>query len=116
MGYETKKVLVVDSDPQGNTSSGLGMNGKDTEEAHLYHCYMGEADGGQVIKQVAEMKNLHLLPTRIDLIGVDITVTNSDNLCRELGDLKYRPHALLRKMLKAGHLGRKTGQGWHTYG
>ncbi len=51
----------------------------------------------------------------IDLIGVDITVTNSDNLCRELGDLKYRPHALLRKMLKAGHLGRKSGRGFYDY-
>ena len=51
----------------------------------------------------------------IDLIGVDIHVTNSDNLCRELGDLKYRPHALLRKMLRAGHLGRKSGRGFYDY-
>jgi 3-hydroxybutyryl-CoA dehydrogenase len=51
----------------------------------------------------------------IDLIGVDIHVTNSDALARELGDLKYRPHALLRKMVRAGYLGRKTGRGFYNY-
>ena len=51
----------------------------------------------------------------IDLIGVDIHTTNSETLTRELGDLKYRPHALLRKMVRAGHLGRKTSRGFYDY-
>lgn len=51
----------------------------------------------------------------IDLIGVDIHVTNSDSLVRELGNPKYRPHPLLRKMLRAGLLGRKTGRGFYEY-
>jgi len=51
----------------------------------------------------------------IDLVGVDIHIINSDNLCRELGDLKYRPHALLRKMVRAGYLGRKSGRGFYDY-
>jgi len=51
----------------------------------------------------------------IDLIGVDVHVANSDVLARELGDLKYRPHALLRKMVRADHLGRKTGRGFYNY-
>jgi 3-hydroxybutyryl-CoA dehydrogenase len=51
----------------------------------------------------------------IDLVGVDIHVINSDSLCRELGELKYRPHALLRKMVRAGRLGRKSGRGFYDY-
>lgn len=51
----------------------------------------------------------------IDLIGVDVHTINSDALVRELGDLKYRPHALLRKMVRAGYLGRKTGRGFYNY-
>ena len=51
----------------------------------------------------------------IDLIGVDIHTINSDILAHELGDLKYRPHALLRKMVRAGYLGRKSGRGFYDY-
>ncbi len=51
----------------------------------------------------------------IDLIGVDIHTNNSEILARELGNLKYHPHALLRKMVRAGHLGRKTGRGFYDY-
>lgn len=51
----------------------------------------------------------------IDLIGVDIHVINSESMMRETGNPKYRPHPLLRKMVRAGLLGRKTGRGFYTY-
>jgi len=51
----------------------------------------------------------------IDLVGVDVHVFNSDTLCRELGTHKYRPHPLLRQMLRAGLLGRKTNRGFYDY-
>jgi 3-hydroxybutyryl-CoA dehydrogenase len=50
----------------------------------------------------------------IDLVGVDLHVTNSDSLARELGD-RFQPPTLLRKMARAGHFGRKSGRGFYTY-
>ena len=51
----------------------------------------------------------------IDLVGVDIHTINSDTLYRELSDPRYRPNAYCRKMLRAGHLGRKSGRGFYRY-
>ena len=51
----------------------------------------------------------------IDLIGVDIHLAKTETLYRELGDTRYRPNFLLRKMVRAGHLGRKSGRGFFSY-
>lgn len=71
-----KKVLVVDSDPQGNTSSGLGMNGSDNG-CHLYHCYTEEVGADRAIRPVADAQGLFLLPTQIDLIGVEVELMSA---------------------------------------
>jgi 3-hydroxybutyryl-CoA dehydrogenase len=46
-----------------------------------------------------------------DLVGLDVHVTNSDSLSEEMGSNRYRPHPMLRKMVRAGRLGRKSGGG-----
>ena len=51
-----------------------------------------------------------------DFIGLDVCLSILEVLHRELGEDKYRPCPLLRKMVAAGHLGRKSGQGFYDYG
>jgi 3-hydroxybutyryl-CoA dehydrogenase len=51
-----------------------------------------------------------------DRMGLDEVMKWMDHLFRELGDLKYRPCPILRKLVRAGHLGVKTGRGFFEYG
>lgn len=50
-----------------------------------------------------------------DLIGLDVVLSIMDVLYTEFGDSKYRAHTLLRKMVRAQLLGRKTGKGFYDY-
>lgn len=50
-----------------------------------------------------------------DLIGLDICLAIMETLYREYGDPKYRPNILLKQMVAAGKLGRKTGEGFYHY-
>ncbi len=50
-----------------------------------------------------------------DLIGLDVCLAIMEVLHAEMGEDKYRPHPLLRKMTRGGRLGRKTGRGFFTY-
>jgi len=50
-----------------------------------------------------------------DLIGIDVVLVVMEVFHREFRDPKYRPAPLLKEMVAAGHLGRKSGRGFYTY-
>ena len=72
-----KKVLAVDMDPQGNLTSGLGVD-KDSVEKSIYELIIGEVDIKEVInKEVLE--NLDIIPTSIDLSAAEIELIGVDH-------------------------------------
>ena len=72
-----KRVLAVDMDPQGNLTSGLGVD-KDSVEKSIYELIIGEVDIKEVInKEVLE--NLDIIPTSIDLSAAEIELIGVDD-------------------------------------
>ncbi|MHB1844726.1 MAG: 3-hydroxyacyl-CoA dehydrogenase family protein [Deltaproteobacteria bacterium] len=56
-------------------------------------------------------------PLRLtDLVGLDVRLAIADHLNRELGGLRFQAPQLLRRLVRAGKLGRKTGEGFYRYG
>ncbi|MEY3367712.1 MAG: hypothetical protein RI973_867 [Bacteroidota bacterium] len=65
-----KKVLLVDADPQANSSSGVGVLGSDVELS-LYDCMVNDEDPHLAIRET-ETPNLSVLPSSIDLVGAEL--------------------------------------------
>lgn len=69
-----KKVLLVDADPQANSSSGVGIF-PDAIEQSLYDCMVNGTDPTEAIYET-ETPNLHLLPSHIDLVGAELELVS----------------------------------------
>jgi chromosome partitioning protein len=75
-----RRVLIVDIDPQGNTTSGLGINKADVKRC-IYDVLIDEVPAEQVIVE-AGLKNLYIMPATIQLAGVEIELSQA--ISREL--------------------------------
>lgn len=82
----------------------------------MYIVMEGVASAEDVDRALCLGYNLEKGPlTLADTMGLDTVMSWMEHLFRELGDVKYRPCPLLRKLVRAGHLGVKTGQGFFRY-
>ncbi len=72
-----QKVLAIDMDPQGNMSSGLGLD-KDSIDKTIYDMIIGENDVEEVIDH-GTIDNLDILPSNVDLSAVEIELIDVDN-------------------------------------
>jgi chromosome partitioning protein len=71
------KTLVVDADPQANSTSGLGINPKDVDHS-IYECMLDQVDAKDVIVPT-EIDYLYVLPSHIDLVGAEVEMVNLDH-------------------------------------
>lgn len=72
-----KKVLLIDSDPQGNATSGVGIKVEDIQ-LDLYECLINNENPTEAILQTAT-PNLYILPSTIDLVGAEIDLVDREN-------------------------------------
>lgn len=71
------KTLVVDADPQANSTSGVGINPKEVENS-IYECMVEDIAVSEVIVET-EIDFLHLVPSHIDLVGAEVEMVNLES-------------------------------------
>ena len=72
-----KKCLVIDLDPQGNATTGLGISNNDTKK-NVYHLLIGKIDFSEVICK-SKIENLNLIPSNVNLSGLEVETANDPN-------------------------------------
>jgi chromosome partitioning protein len=70
-----RKVLLIDMDPQGNASSGLGLKGQEAEETNIYHVLIGELGLQEVIRPT-RFSHLFVASATPDLVGAEIELVD----------------------------------------
>ncbi len=73
-----KKVLIIDADPQANTTSGLNFSPDNDQKRTLYEVLIGAIDIRDTLIQT-EIANLHMIPSHINLVGAEIEMLGDEN-------------------------------------
>jgi len=73
-----KQVLLVDLDPQGNATSGLGIARESVAGASVYHALLGSISAGSAVRTTA-VPNLSLLPSNADLVGAELELIDLED-------------------------------------
>ena len=90
-----ESVLVIDLDPQGNASTGLGIARKQQQKSS-YHVLIGEAELDKVIVDSA-IPRLHCVPATIDLLGAEIELSDLERKTHRLSDAIARMQTLAHR-------------------
>tara|TARA_B100000683_G_scaffold117803_1_gene115819 strand:- start:11904 stop:12707 length:804 start_codon:yes stop_codon:yes gene_type:complete len=77
LGVLEKKVLLVDVDPQANSTSGVGFDPREIENG-VYECLIGKVKAKDIILET-KSPNLYLLPAHIDLVGAELEFVNEED-------------------------------------
>lgn len=78
LAMQGKKILVVDIDPQGNTTSGLGFDKRKIKKS-VYDLLTNEIDINSVILQSELINSLFLLPSKVELAGAEVEIIEKEN-------------------------------------
>ncbi len=87
-----KRVLLVDMDPQGNASSGLGLKRFESQDSNVYHVLIGEKTLAEAT-QTTKVQGLHVASANPDLVGAEI----------ELVDMPHREYRLKTAIASVAH-------------
>ena len=71
LAFQNKKILVVDLDPQGNATTGLGLSNSENSNETIYAVLNGTKKFSEVIKKT-QFQNLDLVPSNVDLSGLEV--------------------------------------------
>ena len=73
-----KKILVIDLDPQGNATTGLGLSNVENSSDTIYGVLNGTREINQIIKKT-EFENLNIITSNVDLSGLEVETADDSN-------------------------------------
>lgn len=113
LGDTLQKECIVVNDRPGFATSRLGI-ALGNEAMRMFE--EGVASAEDIDKAMVLGYRHPIGPLALtDLVGLDVRLAITEHLHREIGSDVFRPPQILRRMVRAGKLGRKTGQGFYTY-